>query len=108
MRKTKRVTEQKGFPFYRKNARLPVFYRVKRLYWRGEIRNKKSSTMPLRRSLGRTTPIQKNFASHSGFFNLRIFGAVVLCSIGASLGIFSWSVTPATARVTVASPNRQS
>ncbi|PYI58911.1 MAG: hypothetical protein DMC59_07250 [Verrucomicrobia bacterium] len=40
MRKTKRVTEQKGFPFYRKNARQPVFYRVKRLHWRGEIRNK--------------------------------------------------------------------
>ena len=61
MRKTKRVTEQKGFPFYRKNARQPVFYRVKRLHWRGEIRNKKSSTMPLRRSARKTNPYAKQF-----------------------------------------------
>src|SRR6266550_9009481 len=61
MRKTKRVTEQKGFPFYRKNARQPVFYRVKRLHWRGEIRNKKSSTMPLRRSVWKDNPYAKKF-----------------------------------------------
>src|SRR5437763_13800475 len=41
--------------------------------------------------------------SESGFFNPRIFGAFVLCSIGASLGIFSWASTPATDSITVPS-----
>src|SRR5256886_5436285 len=41
--------------------------------------------------------------SESGFFNLRIFSAFVLCSIGASLGIFSWASTPATDSITVPS-----
>src|SRR2546430_12890908 len=41
--------------------------------------------------------------SESGFFNPRIFGAFVLCSIGASLGIFSWASTPAADSITVPS-----
>src|SRR5437868_10315034 len=41
--------------------------------------------------------------SESGFFNLRVFAAFVLCSIGASLGIFSWASTPATDSITVPS-----
>src|SRR5437660_4278980 len=97
MRKTKRVTEQKGFPFYRKNARQPVFYRVKRLYWRGEIRNKKSSTMPLRRSLGRTTPMQKNLPSHPDSFIFPFFAAFFFSSLERSLGFSVWPSSPAKA-----------
>ena len=45
----------------------------------------------------------KKTPSQSGFFNLRVFAAFVLCSIGASLGIFSWASTPATDSITVPS-----
>src|SRR5438552_14628874 len=56
--------------------------------------------MPLRRSLGRTTPMQKNSASQSGAFNLRALGAIALCSVGVILGTFSFASGQTSAALT--------
>src|SRR5207247_11307039 len=105
MRKTKRVTEQKGFSFYRKNARQPVFYRVKRLHWRGEIRNKNQfddASSPI--CLEGPTPMQNNSASQAAFLNFRVSIALLLCAFGASLGWLSFAASPSGGTITPSGP----
>jgi hypothetical protein len=49
--------------------------------------------------------MQKKSASQSGIFNTRVIIAVALCSVGLSLGWFSFASTPPSGTISVATPS---
>src|SRR2546421_12431711 len=94
MRKTKRGTEQNGFPSLRGKCSTACFLSRKTppLARRNSKQEKfDDASSPI---CWKDNPMQKNFASQSGVFNLRVLMALLLCALGASLGWMSFAASP--------------
>src|SRR5438309_1355747 len=100
MRKTKRRTEQNGFPSLRGKCSTACFLSRKTppLATRNSKQEKfDDASSPI---CWKDNPMQRNSASQSGVFNLRALGAIALCSVGVILGTFSFAFSQTSAALT--------
>src|SRR5437868_15175152 len=100
MRKTKRRTEQNGFPSLRGKCSTACFLSRKTppLARRNSKQEKfDDASSPI---CWKDNPMQRNSASQSGVFNLRALGAIALCSVGVILGTFSFASSQTSAALT--------